>query len=324
MSLGIEIIDRRKRPFDEDEIVAAVKTVPRPGVIYFLGGCDTGKTNIVKQLSGILGSTFSCGYLDADPGQSEIGPPSTIGLDAAKLLPEKTALEESRSRQEEAQPRGLPALRFIGTTSPSYNSGPALDSLPLLSRMGTERFDYLFVDSSGYISGEDGLGFQLRSVQAAGTGLVIAIEKDNELEHIPDRMAAKNNPPAGKKAVRKVLRISPAGAVRTKTQAERRENRALKFRSYFASAGIQKISLGGRRILGKVPDLSNPDDYRNLLCAVCGEKLLVLSLVLIKGYDPNRECLILTAPPFQAKEADTIIFGRLYVNGKTGKELGKR
>lgn len=307
MSQGAEFIDWKERVDCADKAADFIQKLSPPAAVYFLGGPDTGKTTLAGKLAARVGNKAGCEYLDADPGQSAAGPPSTIGLTGGEILSGK--------------PASPTALRFIGTTSPSYNPGPSLDSLGFLSRLGSKRADYLFIDSPGYIAGEEGCNFQFRSIMAAGPGLVIALEREKELRGVFDKLSETG---PGGTHVQKVIILSPSGGVRVKTQAQRRAYREAKFRSYFASSLFQRISLRGRRIIGKIPDFENPQEYKNLLCAVCKEKLLVLSLALIAGYEPDRDCLIVDAPAFSETEAESIIFGRLYIDGRTGKELGKR
>ncbi len=49
------------------------------GVCLLLGAADTGKTSLVLALANELSAQRPVGIVDADIGQSHIGPPTTVG-----------------------------------------------------------------------------------------------------------------------------------------------------------------------------------------------------------------------------------------------------
>src|SRR5919197_322767 len=81
-----------------------------PGRIFVVGGVDSGKTTFARRLAlAALESGQSVALVDADLGQSTIGPPGTVGL---KLVTGREDLEE-----------GAPpdAMAFVGAISPRNN-----------------------------------------------------------------------------------------------------------------------------------------------------------------------------------------------------------
>ena len=62
------------------EIITELKENPAWQYASVLGGTDSGKTTFCQYLLGRLKSQFLTAYIDCDPGQSVIGPPTTVGL----------------------------------------------------------------------------------------------------------------------------------------------------------------------------------------------------------------------------------------------------
>jgi polynucleotide 5'-hydroxyl-kinase GRC3/NOL9 len=50
-------------------------------IVYVIGSNDSGKSTFCKFLTDNLVKTFRTVYIDCDPGQSLIGPPTTVGLE---------------------------------------------------------------------------------------------------------------------------------------------------------------------------------------------------------------------------------------------------
>ena len=51
---------------------------PDISLILVIGGADTGKTTLVEILAGFLSRGTVAGLVDADIGQSHLGPPTTV------------------------------------------------------------------------------------------------------------------------------------------------------------------------------------------------------------------------------------------------------
>src|SRR5215510_11503725 len=87
---------------------AALDALHDAGVILFVGASDAGKTTLVAALASELASRGArVGIVDSDVGQSEIGPPSTVGL--GEVAGPLTRPAEAR----------LVALQFVGVSSPA-------------------------------------------------------------------------------------------------------------------------------------------------------------------------------------------------------------
>ncbi len=79
-----------------------------PGVVFLLGGIDSGKTTFgIEILKRAAAAGIPGALVDADVSQSTVGPPTTVGL---KLIDPATELSRESLRVADA-------LAFVGSIS---------------------------------------------------------------------------------------------------------------------------------------------------------------------------------------------------------------
>src|ERR671919_1412308 len=153
-----------------DEVVA--RAVAKRDVTMLVGGLDTGKSSLARRITeaGIdAGSTV--GYLDADVGQSTIGPPTTVGLRLCRSRADLEALARADH------------LAFVGTTSPQGHLLPLVSGTRLLlDRARTEGADHVVVDTTGLVSGVFGQILKFHKIGLLRPDLVVGLERGEELE----------------------------------------------------------------------------------------------------------------------------------------------
>jgi polynucleotide 5'-hydroxyl-kinase GRC3/NOL9 len=214
--------------------VAARRAAQAP-VTVVIGESDTGKTTLVTALANALqarGATV--GVVDADLGQSEIGPPTTIGLGrVARPL----------ARLGDAEPV---ALHFVGVTSPAGNMlGTLVGTHRMLGRARRLACERVVVDTSGLVSGDLGRTLKQAKIELLDPDLVISLERAGECEAIVRPYLVIERPA--------VLRLPVASAVRRRTADERRRHRMERLQAYFATARPVRLDL--RQVILRQPPL---------------------------------------------------------------------
>src|SRR5919109_4035532 len=136
---------------------AALEAAARVRVTVIVGAGDTGKTTLAAQLASALAARGArVAVVDADVGQSEIGPPATVGLGA---------VSRRLGRLRDAD---LIALEFIGDTSPVRRIGQTADATGRLVRRAlAEGFAHVIVDTGGLVEGALGLALKRAKLRAA-------------------------------------------------------------------------------------------------------------------------------------------------------------
>lgn len=182
-------------------------------VILLLGKVDTGKTTFTLLLADrLISEGKKVAIVDADPGQSDIGPPGTLGLG----FPE--------NRIDKLSDISPIKLAFVGSTSPGGPFlWPTIWGLLDLVDFARKNRDVVVIDSSGLITGRDGYILAKSKVLAIRPDLTIFLGEEREYFHLIDEFS---------KYTRVVVLPSPAG-VRTKTIEERRTNRIRMWKAYF-------------------------------------------------------------------------------------------
>ena len=195
-------------------------------ITLVLGESDSGKTTLVATLANaLLAEGASVAIVDADLGQSEIGPPTTVGLGLPRA---------PLDRLSDAEVAGL---CYVGATSPrDHLAETVLATRRLTDRARGLGVDRVLVDTSGLVHGEVGRTLKQAKIDLVGPDLVLCLQRDGECEPIL-RPYAGDRPPA-------VLRLSAAPAARRRSAEERRRHRERSLAAYFAGARPATLDLG--------------------------------------------------------------------------------
>ena len=178
-----------------------------------IGNADRGKTTLISRWAKAAASDGLTYVLDADTGQSELGPPATIGL--ARALPNVERLHDLKPD----------ALFWVGALSPS---AAALEHVVASARaaeharkLGAER---LLVDTPGWVSGPAARRWLAALAQALRPKTIVGVGEPSELDGLlkvlcascgatseivapPDGVVRK---PSGMRATRRSTRLARA------------------------------------------------------------------------------------------------------------------
>lgn len=193
-----------------------------PGIAMVLGMSDSGKTTWIgvaaRQL--VQAGKLPVAIVDADVGQSTIGPPTTVAL---AFLQENLASDFRIDR--------LPwqGLFFVGAVSPP---GHLLQILVGTSRLVDTAIrsgaGTVLVDTTGLIDQGPGFQLKLRKIELLGPRHLVAFQRGKELEPLLAVVA-------GRPGLR-IHRLEVSPSVRARTPAERTRYRTDRFAVYFAGA----------------------------------------------------------------------------------------
>lgn len=204
-------------------------------VVLVLGESDTGKTTLVASLaSALLEAGASVAIVDADLGQSEIGPPTTVGLGRPRAPLDCLADAE------------VSGLYFVGATSPrDHVVETVLGTRRMTDRALELGVDHVIVDTSGLVHGEVGRSLKQAKIELVAPDLVLCLQRAGECEPILGPYAGDRRPA--------VLRLRPTPAVRRRPVEERRLHRERAMTAYFTDARPVTLDLG--RVVLRAPAL---------------------------------------------------------------------
>src|ERR671922_499145 len=203
---------------------AALEAASKARVTLVLGTSDTGKTSLVARLASAFAARGErIAVVDADVGQSEIGPPTTVGLGR---------VTGNLDRLGEAE---VLALEFVGDTSPvRYIRETAEATRRLVRRALDAGFERVLVDTGGLVEGPLGIALKRAKIRAADPDLVLVLQRRDESEPIARLLESGGARP-------RVVRLAPSPAVVRRTATRRREHRERILRDYLARAATIEL-----------------------------------------------------------------------------------
>lgn len=221
----------------------------RPFAVMVLGTIDSGKTSFCTYLvNRLVHEKKRVGILDGDIGQSDIGPPCTIGY--ACVTKPITDLFNLRAQN----------AFFIGVTSPNGASDRVIQSLCALKHdiIGSSDVDALVINSDGWILGEDAVKYKSRLVDEMNPDLLFCIEIKDELD--PLFVLVEKH--------KKTVIEAPSAII--ERSGERRKNlRELGYIKYLRNAKLMSFPIGWLKIendelLGLTKAHASPRDANKL------------------------------------------------------------
>ncbi len=203
-----------------------------PGVVAMLGAVDVGKTTTATEIaSAVILAKRRTAVVDTDIGQSDIGPPTTVGLS----MPRRPA---RRMREWD----GLAAF-FVGDTSPRgvypYLIEGAIRSI---EQARARQAEVIVMDTTGWIEGAAAVAAKTRKLRRIDPQHVVAIQRQGEVEPILERLPRRIA----------VHRLRPSSRVRRRSRELRRVARVRRFHQYFLRARPHTLPLG-RLLADRLP-----------------------------------------------------------------------
>lgn len=194
------------------------RLIENPGVVFLMGGLDTGKTTFGVELArrGVAAG-HATAIVDGDVVQTTIGPPTTAGL---KLCTPHTDFSPDALAVADA-------LGFVGSLMPKGHLLPmAVSTAKLVTAARDAECRLIVVDSSSLVSGLYGQTLKYFKLDLVKPDYVVAFERGGELEPLVG-MAQRFTP-----AEVIELDVPPEAAVRSVD--ERMSLRERRFAAYFA------------------------------------------------------------------------------------------
>ena len=244
--------------------------------VLILGGVDSGKTGFCIYLANsALRADWKVAVIDCDLGQSDLGPPGTIGLcfvekpftDLFTLFPDD--------------------LVFVGVTSPSRVVNEVLDAVVKLKTEALKREEGLLViNTDGWIDGDDAVKYKIKLVKTVDPDYVVAIRTGDELDPIISSLKD-----------RRVITIDSPENIKKRDRETRRLLRGFAYKKHLKGSKIRVFPLSWVKVEGSL-NLSSErraqlkEKLQNILKTEilgCEETLHNILLIISKKADLNEE-----------------------------------
>ncbi|HXJ84558.1 MAG TPA: Clp1/GlmU family protein [Candidatus Methylomirabilis sp.] len=266
----------------------ALECAARSRLTLLVGGVDAGKTSLATFLAnGLFARGFRVGIVDADPGQSEIGPPTTIGLGA---------VTRSLFRLGDAD---LAGLSFVGSTSPQGHVRATIAATQQMTdRAFALGFERVVVDTTGFIEGPSGRILKHGKIERLRPDLVICLERQEECEPILRMCEQKGRP--------EVLRLAVGAHARRRSAAERRRHRQAALDAYFHDATPRSLSVSAlalRLVSDRSDPMSGPDRVEPALVGLDDASGDTLGLGVFRAVNGLDRTLLVDTPVHEGEVA---------------------
>jgi len=201
----------------------------KPVTVMVMGGVDSGKTSFCTYLANkALKRRGKIAIIDGDLGQSDIGPPSTIGFGFV-TTPIKDLFEMEAEN-----------AYFVGLTSPSRAVNRVIEGLNTLKgRVLETGINFLIINTDGWIEGEDAAGYKVRLTERVAPNIVVGIQQGDELT--PILTALKGT---------KTLIIDSPPMIHKRNREKRKVLRDLSYKKYLKEARVQSFPLNWVKVEG--------------------------------------------------------------------------
>jgi polynucleotide 5'-hydroxyl-kinase GRC3/NOL9 len=247
---------------------AALDAAAAARVTLVLGAPDAGKTTLVTRLAGALaGSGHAVGVVDADLGQSDVGPPTTVGLGR---------VQRPIAHLADAD---LVALEFLGVTSPARCVRETAEATARLVRRALELgCDRVVVDTCGLVAGPFGLALKRLKIDRVAPELLVALQRADECE------------PILRAASRTTIRLAAAVTAR-RSPAARRQARRHALQAHLAGATPVALDLA-RVAVRRVPAARGLALAEGMLVGLDGPDGHTLGLGWVRRVDPPERLVV--------------------------------
>jgi len=265
------------------------------GVAIILGATDTGKSTLAKFLvTNLCKRGLKMALVDADIGQSFLGPPTTIGLSVFKSDPNWEIVLSP------------PEIFFVGSTTPEGHFPVHLKGTKrMVEKAPSYKAEMIIVDTTGFILGEAGKELKRRKIDLISPRFIIALQKSDEIEHVLELY--KENP------MYKIYRLPLSDQVKPRSMEERKIYRTNKFQEYFKHSTIYELVINEVQIEGEVLDANGdtiPLDWalriNGLLIGLKDSNDETLALGVIRNYFEEKKVVRVFTPLRDTQGVKTI------------------
>ncbi|HXL02477.1 MAG TPA: Clp1/GlmU family protein [Candidatus Atribacteria bacterium] len=184
------------------------------GILMVVAPPDRGKTTLIRLLSSFFVSQGKkVGWVDSDLGQSNVGPPATVGM----VMVSKKFPLSLRERLF------TPYFRFVGDVTPEKRIEATALYTAELTKMASSKTQITLIDTCGLIFSLSGLRLKMLKMKLIKPELVLGIGRDEEFEVLKKFYGEQ------------FWVVSPSSRASKKDYEKRRSHRERLFSLYFSS-----------------------------------------------------------------------------------------
>lgn len=219
----------------------ASQVVKPQQIVLVIGATDAGKSTFCRFLADFaLAKGFKVACVDADIGQSQIGPPTTIGVKSFVPIVESA---QNRVENRIVFDGTADQLYFVGDVSPNGHFLETLTGVRLMVDSAREAdADFIIVDTTGYVHNPPAVILKQHKIELIRPNHLVCIGRSTEFEQITACYSQQE--------WLNIHYLLPHRSVRLKSSHLRSRYRKDRFDRYFSESRVQHLPFeqirGGR------------------------------------------------------------------------------
>jgi len=261
------------------------------GICLVLGAVDTGKTTLAAALAGRLAGDRPVGVIDADVGQSHIGPPATVGW----AIVDRPQVDFSKLASG--------GISFVGDVTPVGHLLQLTAAITQCVQHVSKVAEQIIIDTPGFIAGPAAAALWWTVQRILRPELVLAVQRNNELSDI---LAGLQNLGS------QLEQVKCPAEIPTKSPQARRSYRQGRFRRYFQGARLYDISFG--QITVQTSRRPSIESLASRLVALRDERGVDLAVGLIESWQVDRGVAVVRAPQLDISRIRCLVIGDVTID----------
>ncbi len=207
-------VDNRTIPEEWDKLLDRIKNEADSKIIIF-GEMDTGKSFFTTYLTNkLIAEEKKVGVIDTDTGQTEIGPPTTIGL---------SVLDKQVLTLQQAE---VHSIEFVGSLSPALHFLPMVVCFSKIVEKAEKVSNVIIVNTNGWVHGDGGRSLKQAKIDILNPDIVVLLQREDECEPLVKSVLPKS----------KIVRLKVSKNVSETSKVERESLRNLVSQRYFGNS----------------------------------------------------------------------------------------
>jgi polynucleotide 5'-hydroxyl-kinase GRC3/NOL9 len=261
------------------------------GSCLVLGASDTGKTTLIKALARRVALSRPIVIIDADIGQSYLGPPTTVGWAVVS------------SGEVDLRELDADGISFVGDVTPVGHLLQLTAAITQCVRRASEAADLLLIDTPGLVHGAAAAALWWELHRILRPKQIVAVQRSDELDPVLSGLDSSD--------FRLELIDCPAD-MPVKSPEHRRDYRLKCFNRYFSNASLYDIDLAAVAVQPRRG--YHPRSVVHRLVAFRDSSGIDTAVGLITDWQADGSGATIMAPQMDIRSVRCLVIGDVFVD----------
>ncbi len=269
------------------------------GICLVLGGSDTGKTTLTAALAARLARHQAVGIVDADIGQSHIGPPTTVGWAVVEKTKSPTSTSEPVQNKQVDFTR-LPAqgISFVGDITPVGHLLQLTAAINECVGQALKTTASIIIDTPGLVTGAAASALWWTIHIVVKPQVILAVQRQDELKNVLSGLRGGNSV---------IESVQSPPEIPVKSPLQRRRWRQQRYKSYFSNSRVYEMSL--TQIAVQKSSIFASAGFVNRLVGLRNNVGIDLAVGLIADWQEDKNTVLIKAPELDRAKIHCLIIG---------------